>query len=455
MGWGALTLTLFLATMPLKEYVDQPDTTYCWKEHQAAECESHRSYLLKLTSQQWRSSEEVNRTQWDHWLTIVVPKTIHNRTALLRIASGSNADAPPVEPGHGLVALAEESGSIVAEIRMVPNQHIVFSDDPDDHYAKEGREEDELVAYTWYRFLKGGEPSWLARMPMTKAVARAMDSVQEFAKEKISHEVDRFVLVGASKRGWTAWTAAAVDPRVVGVIPMVIDMLNFKESMAHHYRAYGRWAVSLSDYLRIGIEKYWHSERFEELLSIEEPYYLRDRLQAPKFIVNAACDEFFLPDSSHFYYDDLPGQKYLRYIPNTGHYLKDSNADQSVISFYSALVRGEILPKMEWTFEEGALTVTSDRKPKSATLWQATNTQARDFRLCTLGPVWKGEPIEADESGRFVAQLKEPKEGWRAHFIELEYALEDGKTIQFTTHVFVTPDTLPYTFHLDDIQRQK
>ena len=39
----------------------------------------------------------------------------------------------------------------------------------------------------------------------------------------------------------------------------------------------------------------------------------------PKFIVNATGDQFFLPDSSQFYFDELPGPKYLRYMPNYDH----------------------------------------------------------------------------------------------------------------------------------------
>ena len=42
----------------------------------------------------------------------------------------------------------------------------------------------------------------------------------------------------------------------------------------------------------------------------------------PKFMVYAAGDQFFLPDSSRFYFDDLKGEKYLRYVPNTDHSLR-------------------------------------------------------------------------------------------------------------------------------------
>ena len=33
-------------------------------------------------------------------------------------------------------------------------------------------------------------------------------------------EVSKFVVAGASKRGWTTWTTGAVDPRVVGIEPV-------------------------------------------------------------------------------------------------------------------------------------------------------------------------------------------------------------------------------------------
>lgn len=45
---------------------------------------------------------------------------------------------------------------------------------------------------------------------------------------------------------------AAVDKRLVGVIPVVIDMLNMEASFQHHDRAYGSGASTLRNYEEMG-----------------------------------------------------------------------------------------------------------------------------------------------------------------------------------------------------------
>ena len=89
--------------------------------------------------------------------------------------------------------------------------------------------------------MKTGDETWPLRMPMTKACVRAMDSVTSFmaTAEGGNVKVDKFVVAGGSKRGWTTWTTAAVDKRVVAISPMVIDLLNNEKSFEHHFQAYG------------------------------------------------------------------------------------------------------------------------------------------------------------------------------------------------------------------------
>jgi hypothetical protein len=60
---------------------------------------------------------------------------------------------------------------------------------------------------------------------MTKAAVKAMDAVTEFTTPK-GGKITRYMVAGASKRGWTTWTTAAVDKRVFAAVPIV--MVSFK-----------------------------------------------------------------------------------------------------------------------------------------------------------------------------------------------------------------------------------
>ena len=67
-------------------------------------------------------------------------------------------------------------------------------------------------------------------------------------------------------------------------------------------------------------------------------YRHRERLTIPKFLINAAGDQFFLPDGSQFYFADMPPEKHLRYVPNAKHNLKGSDALESLQAFYQAVL---------------------------------------------------------------------------------------------------------------------
>ena len=47
----------------------------------------------------------------------------------------------------------------------------------------------------------------------------------EFSQKMASVKIEKFMVAGASKRGWTTWTTMAVDKRVFAGIPIVMDML--------------------------------------------------------------------------------------------------------------------------------------------------------------------------------------------------------------------------------------
>ena len=269
-----------------------------------------------------------------------MPDEIANDTALLVIAGGSNDKPAPARANPLLAIAAMMTRSVTAELRMVPNQPLTFAGETDP------RAEDGIIAYSWDKYLRTGDETWPLRLPMTKSVVRAMDAITGFCRSPAGGgvEIGRFVLAGASKRGWTAWTAAAVDRRVAAVVPVVIDLLNIEASFEHHYRAYGFWAPAIAAYQASGIMRWAGTAELASLLEIEDPFAYRDRLSLPKFVVNSAGDQYFLPDSSRFYFDALIGEKYLRYVPNTDHSLKGSDARESVLAFYHASRRGPTPP---------------------------------------------------------------------------------------------------------------
>src|ERR1035441_3853331 len=397
-----------------------------------------------MTSQAWLTTNEVDRPVWKHWLIIVRPDKLTSSKALLFISGGANGGGPPGSADGNMIQIALAAKSVVAELKMVPNQPLVFAGET------EQRKEDSLIAYTWDKFLRTGDPKWPARLPMTKAAVRSLDTVTAFcgSADGGNVKVDGFVVAGGSKRGWTTWTTAAADKRVVAIIPTVIDVLNIEPSMMHHYAAYGFWAPSVEDYTAFRIMDWTGTQEYRALMKIEEPYEYRHRFTMPKFIINASGDQFFLPDSSQFYFKDLPGVKYLRYMPNADHSLKGSDAFETLSACYAAVLNHSPLPQFCWTLEQdGSIRVTTKDPPSSVNLWQATNPDARDFRLETLGAKWQSATLTDQGGGVYVGKVNAPPKGWTAFFVELTFASgSQSPPFKFTTHVRVVPDVLPYKF---------
>ena len=226
----------------LDRYVAAPDTNYAYSLVQTAPGKGWTTYVLEMTSQAWLTTNEVDRPLWKHWLVVVKPDAVVTAKSLLFIGGGANGGEPPKGAGEQLIKIALGTKSVVSELKMVPNQPLVFAGET------QGRKEDSLIAYCWDKFLRTGDEKWPTRLPMTKAAVRAMDTVTAFCGSAAggSVKVDGFFVAGGSKRGWTTWTTAAVDQRVIGIAPVVIDVLNIEPSMLHHYAAYGFWRRRLA-----------------------------------------------------------------------------------------------------------------------------------------------------------------------------------------------------------------
>jgi PhoPQ-activated pathogenicity-related protein len=426
----------------LDDYIAKPDPTYAWKLVKTIPGDGYTTYVLELKSQSWRQPPEVNRSVWQHWLVVTKPDVVTHDTAFLKIGGGANDGKPaPTRSDPTSVFYAKLTNSVVADLSMVPNQPLIFNNDG------KPRKEDDLLAYCQVKFMDTGDPTWVARLPMVKSAVRAMDAVTEFCATDVGGKtaVKKFVVAGGSKRGWTTWLTGVVDPRVAAIIPIVIDVVNVPACRNNHYGAYGFWAEAVGDYTRHGIHNRMDSPQYAEVLKLEDPYSYLDRLTMPKFIVNSTGDQYFPPDSSKFYYGDLKGPKYLRYVPNTKHNLQGSDASDSILAFYQAILHGSHLPEYSWKVEaDGSIRVETKEKPLVVNLWQATNPKARDFRLDKIGEAYKKSVLKG-EGGVYVGRVETPPEGWTAFFVELVFDSGEKTPYKFTTQVHILPDKLPHS----------
>lgn len=440
-----------VAKTAFDQYIAKPDPSYKWKLVNKKSENGVTIYGIRLTSQTWRTKPEVNRPLWEHWLTIVKPDKVEFDTGFLWIVGGD--DKSPQRADPMALTFAKKTNSIAVQLNQIPNQPLIFNED------EKPRKEDDLIAYCWIKFMDTGDPTWLPRFPMVKAAVRAMDTASEFLASEEGGKVSlkHFVVAGGSKRGWTTWLTAAADPRVVALIPISIDLVNVRATMANHYSAYGFWAPAVGNYVEHKVMERGETPEYLQLLKLVDPYFYRERLKMPKFVLNAAGDQFFTPDSSRFYYDDLLGPKYLRYVPNGDHGMGGTNAALSALAFYDAILRKVEIPVMKWKLEsDGTFRVTASATPKSATLWQANNPNARDFRKVTIGSAYKPTELKPDSDGSYSVRMAKPDKGWTAYLVEMTFPGPDNTTMMFSTGVQVIPDTLPHSYeqYLKSVQKK-
>lgn len=449
----------------LEEYVKIPDEEYGYKllpeyTHRDRK-ESFTAFVLNMTSHQWLSPDKVTRTLWWHFMTIVIPDNIvYPDVGCLYITGGSNNN-DPVDPARDaelvlVRTVATRVGIVCAIQRQNPNGRFKFFEDPENKY----RSGDDLIAFTMKYFMERhrDDPEALLLVPMTKSATRGLDTITKFADKRIN----RFFVTGASKRGWASWLTAAVDDRVIGVAPLVLDILNMVPNFAHHYRSMNGWAWALKDYWYHNITLYLNEPMAYLATDIIDPFSYLELLTLPKYIVTASMDEFFLPDDAHYFYDQMLGPTYLRVHQNTDHALigRYNEIADELSGFVLMVLEGWEFPTLTWTRTEGAgqgmITVTADRTPVNVTAWSAdTHTSTRrDFRILVartpnttdvqLQPTrYRNIGVGNPEENTYQAIVDIPKTGWRCFFIEMMFEAPKNQHIVFTTEVNIVPDTFP------------
>jgi PhoPQ-activated pathogenicity-related protein len=430
----------------LDRMIAAEDPAFAWSHAGTADEAGVTVHTLRLTSQAWRDKGEVSHPEWTHWVRVAVPRVRASDTALLVITGGRRRDLPSQGNADVAVMLARQAGTVVAIVDNIPNQPLELLGDGAE------RREDDLIAESWVIARRTDDPTWVLQHAMVKSAVAAMDAVEGFLASGAGGglEVDGFVVTGASKRGWTTWLTAAVDDRVRGIIPMVIDTLNLPATVRHHWGAYGFFSRAIKDYTERGLFRWIDDPAFRLVREQVDPYLYRDRLAMPKFLLNAAGDQYFLPDTTRFYAPELPGETRLRFVPNADHGIdSDPSSILSAIAFHQAVSRGVEIPGLEWSVEDEGGVTTLRVRPGAATtavtLWTAHNAGARDFRVDTIGRSWTPTVLDDGGDGVFVAEIATPEAGFVAGFVEVVMPV-DGVPLPlvFSTEVVVRPDVLPF-----------
>lgn len=431
---------------PFKAYLSEADPAYSYELQNTIEGDNYTAYVIRMVSQTWLAEDVVDESEWWHWLTVVVPDSVNHSTGLLWIGGGDREDPAPESVNPLVLNAALATNSITADLHNVPFQPISFTGDN----RLEKRVEDEIISYAWRKFMEEGandeDAEWLPRLPMTAAAMRAMDSVTDFIQNQENLTVDKFVVSGASKRGWTTWTTGIFDSRVVAIAPVVIDLLNIIPSFQHHWRAYGEWSPAIEDYEDENIMEWQYSAEYDRMLELIDPFSYQDSLDIPKYLINSASDEFFLPDSWQFYWEDLPSPKYLRYVPNAGHSLENTDATESLIAYYNYILDDLPIPQFNWTADTTGFQIQLDPNnlPDELLLWNAHNPDARDFRLYVIDRIWLARSVDIPDNGNVSVEIGTPDSGFTAWFVEATYNSDSDLPFKQTTGVVVTPDVYPF-----------
>jgi PhoPQ-activated pathogenicity-related protein len=248
---------------PLWDYVHKDDGQFKW--HDTGKTlqggipgfpGSWKAYLLNMTSQAWLTPEDFTSTIghiWTHSVLVILPEKYNYTDAgALYITGNDNDGAPDQLPSDTdeevllCASIAVTVGTACSILYQIPNAPIRYAADP----LQKDRSEDASVAFTWAQYMlhDRARPEWILYFPMAKAGIKAMDCVTEFVQQKTGSKLERWVTAGASKRGATTWLTGPVDTRIIGIAPIVFDVLSFRAGVQHMWETLGNWTFAFTDY---------------------------------------------------------------------------------------------------------------------------------------------------------------------------------------------------------------
>lgn len=414
----------------LQRYLNNGDDSFQWELKETYTMGETTAYDILMTSQQWR--EHI----WKHQLTIIVPTEVNYDGALLFITGGSvDGDMPnwrgkDDERANAFADMAQKNKGIIAIVRQTPKQPLY-----------DGLTEDQLISFTLHNFKQDGDYSWPLLFPMVKSAVSAMTAVQEFSKENLKKDINRFTVTGASKRGWTTWLTGANDERVEAIAPMVIDVLNMPVSLDYQVEAWSEYSIQIEDYTKLEIPQSVNTPEGNAISIMVDPYSYRKKLTMPKLILIGTNDEYWPVDAIKNYIDEIPGENYIHYVPNAGHGLNGGEqALRAISGFWEKTLEKKPYNTLVYQISTNDTSATLSVNSTSdellnVYLWSA-DSEDRDFR----DEEFVSEKISPSNAKEVNQTISYPKDGFKAFYIDLEYADPNGGNYTKSTRMYVADD---------------
>ena len=304
---------------------------------------------------------------------------------------------PFVWDGAGGQIAADATGTTFVMVYDVPNQPLF------------GRREDSLLGYSVQMMARTGDPTWSLAFPMTRATVRSMDAVQAWSRTNKS-PIHKFVLIGFSKRGLSAWLAAP-DPRVRALVSLGYNNLNLPGQAQLQRRNWGALSTHWTQMLGTQVERQLETPSGQQLTRTWDPFSFRDEITVPKLLVDATNNDYWSLDSPSQFADELKGQTNWLYFANSGHYMERSVLPlvQTSGAWIRRTLRGQSIPNPTLAVAPSRFDLRASGA-NSATLFYATSPN-RDFRraswlqtpMSRSGSSWSAARPVVPSNARFLA----------------------------------------------------
>ena len=409
---SSLVFVAASARADLYSFVAKPEPEAGWSVASKSDLGTCEVVSIKLKSQVWEG------IAWEHDLVLFRPKDSDVQDKMFLLNSGGKMKPDGLPYG---VMLATMMKAPVAILLGIPNQPLL-----------DNKTEDNLIAETFVRYLDTKDDGWPLLFPMVKSLVKAMDAVQEFSAKEWPKRVEKFIVGGASKRGWTTWLTAAADPRVMAITPMVIDVLKMPEQMKRQVECFGGPSEQIRPYTARGLVPMPDTADAHRLWEWVDPWTYRAKFTMPKLLLLGNNDRYWATDALNLYWDGLPGAKWINYTPNAGHDLTAAGANgakgtpmravQATAAFVRHQFTGRAMPDLTWKHDDAGeqlrLTVTSNPAPKEMHVWRANGT-TKDLRDAH----WDSRTVEVKEGRAEILEAR-PASGVACFYADCSYEID-------------------------------